>query len=787
MRSISVFITVILCTIVSTYAQIAAPQVEAVFGGRILDIATCATDVTESRIFISTESANSVFYADVTHSSSTPTLTAFQVVPAMDDNAGWGAGIRRIGVAETSKAMVFIQHGNNSGLYAVPEPYTTVNNIHAGNVEDFFVFENTLFYTSGPNLYFGNFDASGNFTASSNSPVTMTGVPGGAVQIAVHPISQLVYFLYAASSPSPTLYRSSDILTDIGTTTLFHNVAVSLSASGNFKTIGIAPDGRIFIGGQSGGQKVIAYSDDEITWTDFETLGGVDGPRFAFSGDALDYSVYFASTYSNNKGTEGSWNSFGNPGGWETHPNDGAVAVDPVNEDLVFMTTDQGIGASIDKGATIFEINDGVEAVQVIDIQMTNDKNTAWLASKSGIRRVNNYLTSPTWTNSIFPNQDGSPYHSTAMEVDNPHVAYAGNVRVYKKADNGNSWNMAFTAENAPYNFPGVGSEVRAIEVYQGNPDIVMAGYAINGFGQNGGLFVSEDGGATWNQILLHETVTGQDVDVNDIGFTEEGGVVVAYVGVEHEIGGGHSVYRVEQTSSGWVPAEDMDASGTVSGNPIIVHINDIHITVTGDTIFAVGSDMSDDHPYTYYKALSAGGLWSTITTNGFPSSAGQEVNAIAVGNDTIYCAVDNVIYYFPPGASSWSVGYAYANGTKINFLYFDDLLAGTGTGLYEHPSGGMPSSIVEKPKKVDRHMMTIYPNPSKEYAEVEFELADRNWVELKIYDGTGKEVKQLYTGFREKGLHRFEVDASVLLEGVYYFTLKAGNQVETRMMLKLD
>ncbi len=119
--------------------------------------------------------------------------------------------------------------------------------------------------------------------------------------------------------------------------------------------------------------------------------------------------------YSNYKGEIGTWLRFGQIGGMETHPNDGTVFVDSVNSNLIYMTTNQGIGASYDRGVSIFEIDDGVEAVQVKDFSMTVDKNSAWLASNSGIRKVVNYLTSPEWTNAIFPWFDGSPYYSIEM------------------------------------------------------------------------------------------------------------------------------------------------------------------------------------------------------------------------------------------------------------------------------------------------------------------------------------------------------------------------------------
>ena len=54
--------------------------------------------------------------------------------------------------------------------------------------------------------------------------------------------------------------------------------------------------------------------------------------------------------------------------------------------------------ASGDLGSTVVSADDGIEAVQVNDMEMTMDKSTGWIASKSGIRKVTAYDTSsPVW------------------------------------------------------------------------------------------------------------------------------------------------------------------------------------------------------------------------------------------------------------------------------------------------------------------------------------------------------------------------------------------------------
>lgn len=68
-----------------------------------------------------------------------------------------------------------------------------------------------------------------------------------------------------------------------------------------------------------------------------------------------------------------------------TRPMDGPVIADSNNPRVIYMRTDWGLGASVDGGMTIEEMNDGITAVQVDGIALAASKNTAWVATKSGV------------------------------------------------------------------------------------------------------------------------------------------------------------------------------------------------------------------------------------------------------------------------------------------------------------------------------------------------------------------------------------------------------------------
>ncbi|RMG36989.1 MAG: hypothetical protein D6732_07505, partial [Methanobacteriota archaeon] len=366
--------------------------------------------------------------------------------------------------------------------------------------------------------------------------------------LAVNPANDSLY-IFQAGTP-PMIYCSSNSFQHLSPTTSFVSLDVSgLGAGIEYRAFGIGPDGRLFVGTVYGMEpnhfKFIGYTDnDGVTWDTLSTgIGGTSGPSITCAGDSSAYYVYFGSAVSNNKGEAGTWqqiawNSF------ETHPNDGVVAFEPNDPSLIFMTTDQGIGASYNNGADIFEIDEGVEAVQVNDFEMNTSKTIAWTASKSGIRRVQDYGSALESWEIFFPNGDGSPYYSIAMDTSDHsgNTAYAGNVRVYKTNDGGLTWSRVFATEDSAYNFD-FWSYISAIKIHPEDPSVVVVGVNSPSMGVQGGVFFSTDAGTIWNRV----DTTPYNTEVKDLLFqVDDAGNTYLYVACEYVSDGVNSSYGVK-------------------------------------------------------------------------------------------------------------------------------------------------------------------------------------------------------------------------------------------------
>ena len=789
-------------------AQLSTPKPEAVYGGRINAMDAYPLFATTTRLFIATESANSIFYADmVTVGGGLPTFGAFTVMPGVGADDGYGSEISKIAVHKASGYLFFL--AENGDLLRTEASSSAVDVIGSNHISGLNIFNYSdslsyIYYTVDDSLKFGTLDIAGNYTEDSSSPVYVGSHFFADTRIFVSPANNKVFV--AEMRDTLIVYESSDNFDSLKASTTFTVVNTSaLTAAGlSWRAFGFGLDGTLFIGGDDNLHKTVAYStDDGFTWNIIPTgISGVSGSNFAFTGTGSSYSVYFATAYTTFSSSSGfgTWNGFGNSG-LETHPNDGSVFGDPLNSQIIYLTTDQGIGATTNGGANIFEIDDGVEAVQVEDFDMDAGKTTGWTASKSGIRKVSSYSVSPSWSFAMFPNEDGAPYYSVEMIGNDTNSVYVGNLRVYKTNNTGANWTRVFTAENAPYNFNNIGSSIRAIEVCPWDTSLVLAGYDIQGTEQ-GGLFYSTDGGGSWNQLLLKSSSIGHDADVWDIAFTKEDtNKTVAYIGVFYDLNistisdRARSIYRAEWDGSSWSVRQDMDGAYTSVGYPITVSVFDLEASSTRDTIFAIGTNASGTAPDVYYKILSGANLWTPITSSGLPS-AGTVGSAVTFGIDTLYCAIDNSIYNFDfTSGTSWSLGYSFPIGTEINVLYFDDLLVGTGTGLYSQFGQGTVS-VDEKniiPKKYE--LRQNYPNPFNPSTIIEYSIPAIQTgyipsVQLKIFDILGREVATLVNKKQNPGNYKINFNADGLSSGIYFYKLSvtgtAGNFTQTKKMVLL-
>jgi hypothetical protein len=692
------------------------PVAEAVYGGRARDFAIAINDddtfAPTVTMYMSTESANSVFFQNGTRIAGTDPSSpiavndGWEVMPTLDESAGFGGTVDGLAAHGLSKSLLFIHEGT---LYQTSPTATSNDLIDGLGVQDVLVVGDVVLHVRNGSasteldLIRGSMDVDGTYTEDATLTF-LSPSPGVRPKLVLNESTDELYVTFA----QPVDMRVTGFGADydaIGSSTSVFSVLDASPSDANVEwgAWDVAPDGRMFAMGNSsyelagtGHDRQVAYSDDHgLSWTQFELNrpgppGGVYGPDIVFVAQSDGYSVLCGDVVNHGSGEEGGWLDIGhNHVTGDTRANSGFVCVDPILPSMVYFTSNQGTGHTMDAGASTNNMCDGMLAIQVNDIDMTADKQNAWVASKSGVRRVTDYLL-PTkaWSDAIWPNLDGAPYQCMEILDDNAETVIAGNTRLHKLSADG-SWTTVLDptigAMGAAFHY---GTKFKSVEQSPTNANLVMAG-AIQEGTLKGGLFVSTDGGNDFMQLEMNASSTpSQDEDVLDIAFVQEGGEEVAYVALSDEDGGQGNVFRVthDATAGSFTVAYDFDPSDCDFIGPFDNNIHDLQLSAGGDTLFAGGQNEGTGNPVLFFKELDGASNWEIMDMTSVPTTDYEGgVTALAFGNNRVFMALEEDIYYYDHGTGVWTLGYSYPEGTQIHVMYYDELLVGTGTGLYAH------------------------------------------------------------------------------------------------------
>lgn len=76
------------------------------------------------------------------------------------------------------------------------------------------------------------------------------------------------------------------------------------------------------------------------------------------------------------------------------------------------------------------------------------------------------------------------------------------------------------------------------------------------------------------------------------------------------------------------------------------------------------------------------------------------------------------------------------------------------------------------------------YPNPFNPLTKINFDIPVSGIVNLKIFDGTGREIRTLVNETKDPGYYTVSFDAGMLSSGIYFYRLEADGFVMSRKMM---
>lgn len=137
--------------------------------------------------------------------------------------------------------------------------------------------------------------------------------------------------------------------------------------------------------------------------------------------------------------------------------------------------------------------------------------------------------------------------------------------------------------------------------------------------------------------------------------------------------------------------------------------------------------------------------------------------------------------YYIGRGSSI----YAYTWNTAAPVLRQCDGSNPNGIAVYR-PAMPTDDAQTEVRATIGDHALTVYPNPTHGAVRIALSLVDDATVTLQVADLNGRIVRQVATDRAlNKGEHTFDVDASDLAAGVYFYYCTVGGQVIQGKLMK--
>lgn len=210
--------------------------------------------------------------------------------------------------------------------------------------------------------------------------------------------------------------------------------------------------------------------------------------------------------------------------------------------------------------------------------------------------------------------------------------------------------------------------------------------------------------------------------------------------------------------------------------NPAIAYV-----TLSGFNI-----DQNNTH---VFRTTNYGASWSNISGN----LLNVPVNSVIVDHmrdSVVYVGCDAGVYYTTNLGASWAIlgtGLPNAPVFDINYHPVSQILcAGThGRSMFEISIANIPIGITNTGEVADRFSLgQNYPNPFNPSTQIKFSIPNADYVRLKVFDITGREVAVLVNKNLPKGEYTYEFDGANYPSGVYFYTLKTEKFTSTKKMI---
>ena len=425
------------------------------------------------------------------------------------------------------------------------------------------------------------------------------------------------------------------------------------------------------------------------------------------------------------------------------------VVVDPTNEQVIYAGSNTtGVWKTTNGGASWAQINTGLSSlvVQALAISRTNT-DILYCGTANGL-----FLTADaggSWfTINTGITEATVAVQAIAIDPTTPEIAYVAIFNgtanatngIYKTTDNGLTWAPAANGIGTVKNF-------LCFAINPLNPKVIYAG---SSFAQpvttdQARIYKSTNSAASWFDVsngipatqgaTTHDPVRKLSIQAADTNR------VLAGIFLNDSLGG---MYLTTNGGTSWQKRHTglaTTAPGTLPRSVLI------RPGTTNEFYCGIGTEIG------VFQTTDAGLSWTSFNNGALTNPA--TIRSLA------YAPTSRYLY----------AGGAHASDATLQGVFRTQLAP---VSVHEIPPG-LPADFV---------LYQNYPNPFNPSTKIAYDLPERGFVTLKVYNVLGQKVATLVEGEVSPGYHEANFDATGLTSGMYFYRLHAGTFSQTKRLM---
>jgi hypothetical protein len=409
----------------------------------------------------------------------------------------------------------------------------------------------------------------------------------------------------------------------------------------------------------------------------------------------------------------------------------------------LFSGADGGIFVSPNNGANWADISAGMNITQfyAFGFSPANADRIIGGAQDNGVNLLNN----GTWTH-VY----GADGFEGVIDYTNPNVLYfeQQNGSIFKSVDGGATLNASVNGinEEGPWNTRFV--------IHPTNPQILFAGFT--------NVWKTVNGAGDWTRLAVMpgfgkvEALEISQSNPDVLYASKEDGTISVTVN------GGTSWTDI----SNGLPALSKTYIAINPTNPNIAFVSLSGFTA-GEKIF---------------KTIDAGATWTNITGT-LPNLPANCVTFESGPNEGIYVGMDVGVYYKNNQLPDWI---PYMDGLpnvivreiQIHYPSNRVRVATYGRGIWQATIAAINVGVENLSQNTPNNynLLQNFPNPFNPETQIRYDILKSGFVNLRVYDGLGREVSVIQSGYQNAGSYKADFNGSSLASGTYFYRLEVTN-----------